>query len=440
VTDANGAGELPAASLVDDLRFNALVTLPNALQGLFRRRAPVVYAATKLDVDGWAIGLVDGIRASKGPGPVWVHAVTERSLLVLDPDDVRTVLEGSPDPFAPDPNTKRKGMSHFQPDALTLSRGELWRKRRDFTEAVLDSSRPHHRLAERFATVAREEVAGLVETARGTLCWDGWYTALRRVARRVVLGDGAADDEHVTDLLAKLMDEANRLASKPSARLDVLMARLARYVDAAEPGSLVSLFADAPADAEVDAPGQLPHWLFALADTLPINAFRALALLASHPAQRARAIEEIASGGGELRYVEACVQEAARLWPTTPLLARETLADTQLRGVTVPAGTQLLIFNTFNHRDRAAHEFADRFAPEAWADGDAASDWSFNQFSGGRQACPGERLALGVGAAAIAEALSAGNLELRSPSLGPAKDLPRMLDHFRIRVRLSFTS
>ena len=434
MTGANGAGELPAASLVDDLRFNALVTLPNALQGLFRRRAPIVYAATKLDVDGWAIGLVDGIRASKGPGPVWVHAVTERSLLVLDPDDVRTVLEGSPDPFAPDPDTKRKGMSHFQPDALTLSRGELWRKRRRFTEAVLDTGRPHHRLAERFAAVAREELATLVEASRGTLAWDDWYAALRRVARRVVLGDDAADDEHVTDLLAKLMDEANRLPSKPSERLDVLMARLTRYVDAAEPGSLVSLFADAPGDAEVDAPGQVPHWLFALADTLPINAFRALALLASHPAQRAKASEEIAAGG-ELRYVEACVQDAARLWPTTPLLARETLADTQLSGATVPAGTQLLIFNTFNHRDRAAHAYADRFAPEAWIDGDAGADWSFNQFSGGRQACPGERLALGVGAAAIAEVLSAGDVELRSPSLDPRKDLPRMLDHFRIRVR-----
>lgn len=428
--------DLPAVSLLDDLCFNALVTLPNALQGLFRKRAPLVCAATRLDVDRWAIGLVGGIRARTGPGPVWVHAVTERSLLVLDRDDVRRVLEGSPEPFAPDPGTKRRGMSHFQPDALTLSRGALWRNRRRFTEAVLDTGRAHHRLAERFAAVARAEIATLLDASRGSLRWDGWHAASRRVARRVVLGDGAADDEHVTDLLAELMDEANGLPSRRSERLDALMARLTRYVDAAEPGSLCGLLAGAPSDDETDVAGQLPHWLFALADTLPINTFRALALLACHPAQRAAAIDEVAAGG-DLRYVEGCLQEAARLWPTTPLLARQTLVDVDWSGATVPAGTQVLIFNTFNHRDRDTHGSADRFGPEAWTDGGAAGDWSLNHFSGGPQACPGEGVALGVGAAALAGALSAGDVALRSPSLDPRQPLPHMLDHFRIRVEVA---
>lgn len=429
------AHDLPVVSLADDLRFNALVTAPNVLQGLFRRRATAVLAATRLNVDGWAIGLVDGIRARMGPGPVWVHAGTGRALLVLTREDVRRVLEGSPDPFAPDPATKRKGMTHFQPDALTLSRGELWRNRRRFTEAVLDSREPHHRHAERFAAVARGEIAALVAVDT-ELRWDAWHAALRRIARRTVLGDDAADDEHVTDLLAKLMDEANDLRSEASPLLDALMVRLERYVDTAQALSLVSLFAAAPSDAATDATGQLPHWLFALADTLPINVFRALALLASHPTQRAVATDEIAAGG-ELRYVQACLQEAMRLWPTTPLLTRETLEDIAWNGATVPAGTQVLIFNTFNHRDPATHEFADRLAPEAWTDGDASDDWAFNHFSGGPQGCPGAMLALAIGAEALAAVLTAGEVRLLTPTLDPQRPLPRMLDHFRIRLELA---
>lgn len=429
------SSELPAASLVDDVCFNALVTVPNTLQGLFRRRAAAVLAATRLDVDRWAIGLVDGIRARKGPGPVWVHAGTDRSLLVLSREDIRRVLEASPDPFAPDPPTKRRGMSHFQPDALTLSRDELWHNRRRFTEAVLDTGKPRHRLHERFAAVSREEVEDLVAVSP-RLHWDEWHAALRRVARRVVLGDAAADDEHVTDMLAKLMDEANNLPSERSALLDRLIERLDNYVEAAAPGSLVALLADAPSDAATNATGQVPHWLFALADTLPMNAYRALALLASHPAQRRRGIEEIGAGG-DLRYLEACLQEAMRLWPTTPLLSRETLVDLDWNGAIVPAGTQVLIFNTFNHRDPSHDEFADSFFPEAWTDGGARDDWAFNHLSGGRQSCPGAMLALAIGAAAIASMLSNREPRLLAPRLDPKRPLPHMLDYFRIRFELA---
>ena len=35
------------------------------------------------------------------------------------------------------------------------------------------------------------------------------------------------------------------------------------------------LLADAPAGKDVDPAGQLPHWMFAMHDTLAANAFRA---------------------------------------------------------------------------------------------------------------------------------------------------------------------
>jgi cytochrome P450 len=416
-----------SASLYENARFNALVIVPNALQGVFRRRRAAVAAATAANVDGHAVGLLSQISRGHHGGPVWVRVIRDPALLLLTPADVHRALEGSPDPFASDPKPKRDGMAAFQPDALTISRGEAWRNRRAFNVAVLDGAFAGS--AERFADIAAQETVAMAAASEGELDWDRFGATIRRITRRVVLGDGAAEDTELSDTLAEMMSEANGMPGKTSARYPGFIARLGEYVAAAEPGSVVSHFDGAPADAETKPVGQIAHWLFASGDTLAINAFRALALFASHPRRAARA-------SGDDPYLEGCLEEAMRLWPTTTTLSRETVAETEWGGQTVDAGTQVLIPNLFLHRDRDRHEFADRFAPERWVDGSAAGDWSFNHFSRGPQGCPGTALALLLGKTVLATLLLDRELELLSPSLDPAKPMPHMLDFFGIKVRL----
>jgi cytochrome P450 len=437
-------GELPSASPLEGVRFTLQAMLPNVVQGLFRRRRRAVAAATKLNADGQAVGLLRGIRRARGPGPVWVRAGTDRMLLVLSTEHVRRVLEGSPEPFAPDPDAKRRGMSHFQPDALTISRGDAWRNRRRFAEAVLDTGRSAHRLADRFVSVTGEEVGAMLEEVATEepprLGWDAFQRSFARTTRRVVLGDAARDDEELGTLLAELMDEANSLPKEPSERLPVYLAKVRAHLDGAEDGSLAALSRDAPSDDATRVERQLTHWLFAMGDTLAANSFRALALIASHPAQQLEVEAELGAVGElsgdavvSLGYLGACLQEAMRLWPTTPILSRETIAETEWDGATVPSGTQILISNTFNHRDPERHAFADRFAPEEWTDGSAGEDWSFNHLSHGPQGCPGADLALLVGKAALASLLRQRRISLLEPHLDPGKPLPHMLDFFALR-------
>src|SRR4051794_4797706 len=453
VAEGTGAGnraerEIPSASLVDGVRFTLFGVLPNVLQGLFRRRRRIVAVATRLDLDRHAAGTVAALRRRYGDGPVWIRVLTSRVLLALSVEDVRRILEGAPEPFAADPDAKRRGMSHFQPHALTISRGKVWDERRRFTEVVLDTGEPVHRLAVHFLAASREEGERLIEETGGELDWDAFHRAMGRITRRVVLGDAARDDEEVSDLLARLMDEANRLPKERSDSFDPFMARLGFYADAAEEGSLAGLLADAPAGKDIDPAGQLPHWMFAMHDTLAANAFRALALIASHPLQRAEVEGELAAAGGQealakptavadLEYLEASLQEAMRLWPTTALLSREAVEEVDLDGATIPAGTQILISNIGNHRDREAHEFADRFAPEAWISGGAAEDWSFNHFSHGPQGCPGTDLALFLGKSVLATLLAGRKVRLLEPELDPEKPLPHMLDFFRLRFSVA---
>ncbi len=434
--------DFPHASVLEGVRFTAQVAVPNVVQGLFRRRRRAVAVASRTGADSLAASFMAGLKRSYGEGPVWIRVAKDEVLLLLGRGPIRRVLEGSPDPFAGDPEPKRSSMSHFQPYALTISRGADWEDRRRFTEDVLDIGMSS--LAERFAEVSVSEAATLPDA----LDWDTWNRAVRRATRRVVLGDGAAEDDSLSELLGELMDKSN----PPGRGSDELYARyldqLRRYVDAAEEGSLVSLFGQAPTTERTKPAGQVTHWLFALGDTMATGAFRCLALLAAFEDERRRVLAEIeaadslsiAAGVGSLRRLEACLQEALRLWPTTPILSREVVHDMDWEGVEIPTGSQVMIVNTFNHRDRDAVPFADRFDPDAWLEGDAAGDWLFNHFSHGPQGCPGTALALFVGKAMLATVLrraeGSGGVRLQQPRLDPGQPLPHSLDFFALRFSL----
>ena len=79
-----------------------------------------------------------------------------------------------------------------------------------------------------------------------------------------------------------------------------------------------------------------------------------------------------------------CVQEAMRLWPTTPMLLREATCAGVLGDVHGPK-LQVLIWNAANHRDAAVVLSPDRFDPDRWSG--SSSNWQFNHLSNGRQSC-----------------------------------------------------
>jgi cytochrome P450 len=429
------------ASLIDGVRFTAQVGVPNVVLGLFAKRELPSRVSATLHGDRFAYQLVEGLVRRLGPDPFWIRVGKEEALLVHHPDDIKLVLEGSPDPFASDPETKLTGMTAFQPHALTISRGDLWANRRRFAEAILDTGAPLHRLAPTVLAVAREETGRLGDTVR----WDDVHRAFQRITRRVVFGDTAADDTVLTDELATLMSAGNRMPGKPASGYEPFVARVRDYIDIAEQGSLCSLVADAPVDSQTDPAGQLIHWLFAMGDTLPANLFRALALLATHRDQREEVLRQL--DGKDLArpetiadqdYLAGCIQEAMRLWPTTQLFGRVATEDVRFpTGAKLPAGKQALIYNVFNHRNRDRIPYADRFAPEEWVSGDAAQDWSFNFFSHGPQGCPGAGLSIFLAQAVIAQLLTTWPTPaLTGAALSPGKRLPYTLDIYGITLAL----
>jgi cytochrome P450 len=266
--------------------------------------------------------------------------------------------------------------------------------------------------------------------------------------RRIVLGDAAGDDTELSDEHSRLREDGNWLGLKVwnrrrDARLRAAMdERIRGYVAAAERGSLVSLFPAAPQAQETDPNGQVPFWLMAL-DAVRTVVVNALALLATHPAARSKALEEIAAadaahgrgtvaGLADLRFVRACIQESIRLWPAAPTLVRRTTADTAWDGTTVRAGTRVLIPAAVFHRARGL-PYANRLTPELWLDGSGDADWSLNLFSRGGAQCAGRNLALVLATASLAELLRGAEFRLLDPDLRPDRPLPYAINPLTTR-------
>lgn len=433
------ADDFPHASALEGIRFTAQIGAPNVILGLFNKRELPARIAATVGADYLGYRLVEGMVRSYGPGPFYVRVAKDETLLLTDPDDLKFVLSGSPDPFASDLEPKRKGMAAFQPDALTISRGQTWEDRRRFADAVLDSDQKMHRLAQPFVDLAAETAKQL---ASETIRWQNFNTAFQRLTRQVVFGKRAADDTRLTEILGEMMSVGNKMPGEPAPQYGEFISMIDGYLDAPEPDCLASLIPQAPTSPDVTPSGQVIHWLFAMGDTLAANVFRALGVLGTHGEQRHEvevemANRDIASAAGivSLDYLAGCLFEAMRLWPATTMFGRVAIRDVEFpSGAVLPEGRQVLIYNVFNHRNRDRIPYADRFSPGEWASGDAGSNWLFNFFSHGPQVCPGIGLSMLLGQTVLAHLIEAGIPAVSGTRLDSTKPLPHSLDLYGFSV------
>ena len=442
--------ELPTASFLENARFVLTYALPSLLRGALIPQPFWTELATRLNTGQWAVTTVEGLAERHKGRSVLLRGALGKTLLILTTEDVRRVLDSPVEVFGLDAREKQRALESFAPDALNASPPHLHVQRRPFNEAVLDFGHEPHRLAERFVAIVGEEIAAMLATA-SVLDYDRSLAAFRRISRRCVLGDAAADDTALSEEHSRLREDGNWLGLKMwnrgrNARLRASMdERIRGYVAAAEPGTLVSLFPTSPQAQETHPNGQVPFWLMAL-DAVRTVVANSLALIATHPSARDEAIAEIAAadathgrgavaGLADLRFVRACVQESIRLWPAAPTLVRRTATDTEWNGASVPAGTRVLIPAAVFHRARRL-PYANGLAPEIWLDGSGDADWSLNLFSRGGAQCAGRNLALVLTTASLAELLREAEFQLLRPKLSPDRPLPYAINPLTTRFAI----
>lgn len=436
MTRTPSTSRLPTAGLLDTLLTAGLVLLPVVGRGAIVRRPRIVGLAQRLDADALAVRQLQRLRARYGPGPLQLRLPGRRLTLLLEPQQVHRVLNGSPTPFAVATREKRAALAHFQPAGLLASAPAQRQHRRTFNEAVLDAGQPLHRLAGPVAAAVRQEAELLLEQAdrTGALTWEGFSTGWWRAARRVTLGDSAREDQQTTNQLLRLRRRANWSFTSPqhTALRRRFLARVRAHVEQAEPGSLASLVNSTPAHPDTDPVQQVPQWLFAF-DATAAATFRALALLSAHPDAADRARTESSSGSPDLPFLRACVLESLRLWPTTPAILRDTTEQTHWQAGVLPTGASVVLYAPFFHRDDTRVPEAHRFAPELWLRERTDDDWPLVPFSGGPAMCPGRNVVLLTASVMLAALTERHRFTIRGAPLDPARPLPGTLSPFRLR-------
>lgn len=434
------------ASFLDTFAVLGDVVLPTIAKGVILRRRSVLALAQALDLDRRAIRRMQRIRDSYGTDPLLLRVPGRSIALILDPRHVHRVLHESPEPFATATEDKTASLTHFEPKGVLISQGAERTDRRRYNEQVLDAHQPVHRLAERFLEVIAAEASTLCRDLlnRGAdLTWEAFADAWFRSVRRIVFGDAASNDNELSEIMAKLRSAANWafLTPRRDGLRTQLLGRIEMYLAQADPQSLAGVMAHTPANALTAPAQQVPQWLFAF-DAAGMTAFRTLALLASHREYARNVRAEIggrhAAAKPVLPYTRAAALEALRLWPTTPLLLRQSTTETTWAdGCVMPKGAELLIFTPFFHRDGERLPYADRFAPEVWSAPCQQDKAPLIPFSEGPAICPGRHLVLLLAPAMIAGILDNARVRLRSGQLlDPDHPLPATLNHFGLRFEL----
>jgi cytochrome P450 len=150
-------------------------------------------------------------------------------------------------------------------------------------------------------------------------------------------------------------------------------------------------------------------------------------LVATHPEIQERAAEEVftVTGGGDLRaehyphlrFVNAVVKEALRLYPPVWSLGRVATKDSALGSLPVVKGTDIWLCLHRLHRDPRWYPEPERFRPERWLGNQAQRRFTYAPFGVGPRVCIGQHFAM-------AETIFGLASMLRRFSFSPTSSLP----------------
>ncbi|KAH8287215.1 hypothetical protein KR054_004319, partial [Drosophila jambulina] len=132
--------------------------------------------------------------------------------------------------------------------------------------------------------------------------------------------------------------------------------------------------------------------------------------IATHPEAQARCFQEIRSVFGQdksapvtyellnkLHYVDLCIKETLRLYPSVPLLGRKVLEDCEINGKRIPAGTNIGISPLYLGRREDLFSEANSFKPERFdvvTSAEKLNPYAYIPFSAGPRNCIGQKFAM----------------------------------------------
>lgn len=351
--------------------------------------------------------------------------------LVAHPDGVDRVLHANAGNYRKQTRTYAK-IRELMGEGLVTSDGGTWRRHRELVQPAF-----HHRQIERFAAVVHRNTAELLDEwcrhpahAPIALERDIRHLTLRTVGHALFGQEvGTRPGSIGADITAALAycgrraegvfdpgwlpTPSRRAFSRARSRLDALVSRLIaeRTLRSSDP-DMLSMLLDARDPetgdglSEDEIRDQVLTLLLAGHETTATTLVWTCHLLCKHPDVQERLASEAAAvlggrapGFNDLRrlpYSSMVLHESMRLFPPIWMVERRAMAEDEVGGFRIPAGSIIALSQYVTHRHPDVWEEPERFRPERFRPENAAGRprGAYFPFGGGPRGCIGAGFAL----------------------------------------------
>lgn len=346
-----------------------------------------------------------------------------RLVLLNHPDLIREVLVTQQRNFIKGIGQRQAKLMVGQ--GLVTSEGELHLRQRRLIQPLFH--RQH--LATYWDSIAEEITRACQDWQAGEtreITRDMWELTLNIIARTMLNADVHAEADEINRMLADLLRFfnpavlflVNRLARVPAPLASRYALARARFEDkvyrnGGGTSELVKRLTAANPGAEHLVHDEVVTLFLAGVGATSDMLSRTFYLLSQCPEVHERLRAEIAAVVGDtlrpadldrLVYTRQVLMESMRLYPPNWAIDREPLADCEIGGYLIPAGSTVLLSQWVMHRDPRFYPDPLRFNPDRWDPEHKPRnpEFAYFPFGGGLRICIGEPLAWMIGLMTLA--------------------------------------
>ena len=322
-----------------------------------------------------------------------------KTYMITKESHIKAILDNSPYPFGPG-KLKYKFFKSFMKDNVGVSIDPHWKKRRILNEKVLDTDLLHQ-FAEKFNNDTKNTINKYLN--KNKLVYSDFVKVGQEMAGKIIFNTTEVHPD-----VYRIFAEANtimafytdlKLGEKTSTNY---VNYLKKHIKNPINNSLVHLCVKHES-SEYEIVHQIPHFIFPIVGLYLTTIPRLLLLLANHPREFQKLVDEIKDTNREgnlsadeiynLQYLRKCIMEMLRLNNPVVTTFRTALKDLKLENHVFRKGDQLLILNNPILRNPEVFKNPDKYIPERW-DTNLEDNYHAISFNQGPQRCPAKELAI----------------------------------------------
>jgi cytochrome P450 len=375
-----------------------------------------------------SLGFIERLQRDYGD-IVWSRFLYVPALFLYHPNEIEYVLATNARNFVKAMTLRSNFFQRLVGNGLLTSEGEEWKRQRRLTSPAFH----RHRIANYADTMinyTRRLTSSWIDGETRDMHGDMMRLTLEIVVRCLFNSDVSSDVDRIGETLGELVKPFaaqatlkwilnNRLPTPQHLRFHRLAKKIDRVVyriiaerrQHDDTGDLLSMLLKArDEDGSRMSDQQLRDEVMTLFlaghETTALVLAWAWFLLGSNPDAEAKFHAELDEVIGDrdpgfddiprLKYTEKIAKEVMRLYPPAYGLGREAVADCEIGGYRVPAGTQVFVFQWVTQRDPRFFDDPLAFKPERWTAEfeEQLPKYAYFPFGGGPRACVGASFAM----------------------------------------------